>query len=404
MPVNASRDSARALRVEFALPGSGARIAQMIALAQRGLGKMHRDQASAFVQTARGIRTPQGSVLRGEGDNRRYAAIVALGVNLLPEDSQRGVLGGSTAAELAARTAKRVDSTADTGAVALAAWAAAEVNGRFEPGLFDQLSAMLGSVRPMPTVDTSWILTAALAARSLGDTARLVQLAADRLTDAQGGGGLFPHTLPARASGRFRAHIGCFADQVYPIQALARLSVATDDPESLRRANRCAATICALQGTAGQWWWHYDSRTGEVVEGYPVYSVHQHAMAPMALFDLADAGGTDHVAEVAAGLDWLRTHPEVMEDLLSDQHGVIWRKVGRREPPKAVRSISAVTTALRPGWQLPGLDKVFPPERIDHECRPYELGWLLYAWLTRNAASSPHPKEEGRACPDIGVR
>jgi len=77
-----------------------------------------------------------------------------------------------------------------------------------------------------------------------------------------------------------------------------------------------------------------------------------------------------------------------MDELISEKHGVIWRKVGRREPPKAVRSMSAVTTALRPGWHLPGLDKVFPPERIDHECRPYELGWLLYAWLTHSAASS----------------
>lgn len=390
MTVTASRDSARALRVESALPGSAARITQLIELAQRGLGKMHRDQASTFVQTARGIRTPQGSVLVGEGDNLRYAAIVALGLDLVPEDSQRAVLGGSTAPELAARSAKRAHGQADAGAVALAAWAAAEVNGRFEPGLFDQLSSVMDSDQPVSTVDTSWILTAAVAARSLGDTAVLVQLATDRLSDAQGGGGLFPHSLPARASGRFRAHVGCFADQVYPIQALARLSSATNDPQSLRMANRCAATIGALQGSAGQWWWHYDSRTGEVVEGYPVYSVHQHAMAPMALFDLADAGGTDHLADIALGLDWLPTHPEVMGDLLSEKHGVIWRKVGRREPPKAVRSLSAATTAVRPGWHLPALDKVFPPDRIDYECRPYELGWLLYAWLTRNAASSAH--------------
>jgi hypothetical protein len=40
-----------------------------------------------------------------------------------------------------------------------------------------------------------------------------------------------------------------------------------------------------------------------------------------------------------------------------------------------------VTTALRPGLHLPGLDRAFPPDLIDHECRPYELGWLLYAWL-----------------------
>ncbi len=120
-----------------------------------------------------------------------------------------------------------------------------------------------------------------------------------------------------------------------------------------------------------------------------MYSVHQHAMAPMALFDLADAGGDDHTPELMLGLDWLRTHPEVMDELVSQAHSVVWRKVGRREPPKAARSISAVTTTVRPGLRVPKLDSIFPPDQIDYECRPYELGWLLYAWLSngRTAAS-----------------
>ena len=123
------------------------------------------------------------------------------------------------------------------------------------------------------------------------------------------------------------------------------------------------------------------SAPAAVVEGYPVYSVHQHAMAPMALLDLAEAGGDDHGAEIASGLGWLTTHPEVTGELVDSEHGVVWRKVGRREPRKAVRRLSAVTTAARSGMRVPGLDRAFPPVVIDHECRPYELGWLLYAWL-----------------------
>jgi len=388
LTASVSHAFARVRSVETASSGAGDRVGQLIALAQRGLSQMHRDHASAFVQTSRGIRTERGSILHGEGDNLRYAAIVALGLGLMSEEDQRRVLNGSTAIELAARTAKRAHGHPDPGAVALAAWAAAEVTGSFEPGLFDQLSAVLRSGEPVPTVDASWILTAALAARSLGETTALTNRAADRLAQTQGEGGLFPHMLPASASGRFRAHVGCFADQVYPIQSFARLSAATGEVAALDVANRCAARICELQGPAGQWWWHYDSRTGDVVEGYPVYSVHQHAMAPMALFDLADAGGADHAPDIALGLEWLQTHPEVMDELISEKHGVVWRKVGRREPPKAVRSISAVTTSMRPGLHVPALDKVFPPERIDYECRPYELGWLLYAWLSRNTAPS----------------
>jgi len=116
------------------------------------------------------------------------------------------------------------------------------------------------------------------------------------------------------------------------------------------------------------------------LEGFPVYSVHQHAMAPMALFDLAEAGGDEHEASISRGLRWLDTHPEVLEDLASERHALVWRKVGRREPAKAARRLSAVTTSIRPGWRLPGIDTVLPTSQVDHECRPYELGWLLYAW------------------------
>jgi hypothetical protein len=118
-----------------------------------------------------------------------------------------------------------------------------------------------------------------------------------------------------------------------------------------------------------------------VVERYPVYSVHQHAMAPMVLLDLWEAGGADHRRAVARGLEWLRTHPETLDELVSERHGLVWRKVGRREPRKTARAAGALTTSMRPGLRLPGLDRLLPPGPIDHECRPYELGWLLYAWL-----------------------
>ena len=165
------------------------------------------------------------------------------------------------------------------------------------------------------------------------------------------------------------------------MQALARAAARTGNRDWLAAANRTAARICELQGDHGQWWWHYDDRDGNVVEAFPVYSVHQHAMAPMVLFDLWEAGGDDHRGEIDRGVRWLDTHPEVVEELVSERSGLVWRKVGRREPPKAARAVHAATTAVRPGTRVPGLDRVLPPAVVDHECRPYELGWLLYAWL-----------------------
>jgi hypothetical protein len=316
----------------------------------------------------------------------------------MPLDVQQRVLDGRTADSLAALVAERAAQDPDTGAVALAAWVSAEVRRVADGVLLDDLASRLASGAALPTVDTSWALTAAVATlavdASSGAARSVRDLARARLLAAQGPQGLFPHALPADSLGRWRSHVGCFADQVYPIQALARLAASTGDDVALAAAERCAARIVELQGASGQWWWHYDWRDGSVVEGFPVYSVHQHAMAPMALFDLAEAGGTDHLDAVVVGLRWLDTHPEVLEELVSSKHNLVWRKVGRREPPKAARSVAAATTSVRRGFRVPGLDALLPPVRVDHECRPYELGWLLYAWRAAGAVEALAPTQE----------
>ncbi|WP_341486481.1 hypothetical protein [Pararhizobium sp. A13] len=378
-----------------------AQVIHLLGVALRGLPRMHKD--GVFGHTLRAVKIGPHWLERLEGDSLRYASIAALGLSYADEAIQQQILNGSTACELAHACAARAETSSDTGAVALAAWAAAEAGWFHATALFRKLHLLLASDAPIATVHCAWTLTAALAAEQFGPTQDVVSLATNRLMSGLSPTGLFPHMLPASASGRLRAHIGCFADQVYTIQALSRLHVARGNAPALSAAEACAERICALQGPTGQWWWHYDTRDGNVVEGYPVYSVHQHAMAPMALLDLSEAGGSDHSQAIVKGLRWLDEHPEVAATLVVPEKGVIWRKVARREPRKAVRAISAITTALAPGLHLPALDALFPPNQVDFECRPYELGWLLYAWLsggvvTRLAPGSvkdmPAPFEE----------
>ncbi|MBE7184186.1 MAG: hypothetical protein INR68_07240 [Methylobacterium mesophilicum] len=382
----------RMAALERVSPSAARRVSEFLDLAKRGLPQMYAE--GAFAHTVR--LTPARDAVAAEGDSLRYAVNVGLGVGLLDPAEQKRVLKGDTADELIARMAGRAEYSNDPGAVALAAWTAAEASGVFAQALFHRLTELFLSEAPINTVDTAWALMAAVAGHRLGDTAQLLAAARDRLLAAQSASGLFPHTLPASVNGRMRAHIGSFADQVYPIEALSRLFVLDGDRRALQGAEATAARICALQGPAGQWWWHYDTRNGSVVEGYPVYSVHQHAMGPMALLDLREAGGTDHMASVVKGLGWLDHHPEVREPMVSEEHSVIWRKAARREPKKAVRALSALTTSLRPGLKLPGLDILFPPARIDYECRPYELGWMLYAWLGGGAVLAGRDGEKGR--------
>jgi hypothetical protein len=203
---------------------------------------------------------------------------------------------------------------------------------------------------------------------------------AHRLQDSQGPRSLlFPHVLGGRSGAR--SHVCCFADLVYPIHALSWFAKLVGERAALNTAAGCAERLCSLQGAQGQWWWHYDYRTGEVIERYPVYAIHQDAMGPMALFALGRAGGPNFGRSIAKGMDWLTSAPELQGGSLIDEAtGVIWRKVARREPGKLSRYLNAAASRVSPRLRVPGLDLLCPPGVIDYEDRPYHLGWLLYAW------------------------
>ncbi len=343
----------------------------------------------AFAFTMAGRQRPDGSwALERRGTSTRYAAITALGVRFLPEDRQRAALGGRTAQEFTGLLIESLPAVTNLGDAALIAWAAAETE---HPKLSDalaQVDTLDQEGRPQYTVEAAWVLSALAAARNTVDVERRFTTARDRLLRARiGDSPLFPHATGPGLLPWYRDHVSCFADQTYPLQALARAHASGDgDPEALAAAEACAARICALQGDGGQWWWHYDARTGGVVEGYPVYSVHQHAMAPTALFDLTDAGGSDFGASVRKGLRWmtdvpeLAEHPEKQESLILDELGATWRKVFRGDPKKAVRAARGLGTRVAPSLRLKSLDRVYPPVSVDRECRPYEFGWMLHAW------------------------
>jgi len=358
-------------------PGSAALVRRMLRLAVRILPQAQL--AGDFAFTLAGERGPDRQwQVQPTGTSLRYGVIAGLGLLRLPEQRRREALGGDDCADLIGRLAKRLDDLIDLGDVALLCWAAAEADHSELPHALDRLWHLDQRAVRVDVVSAAWVVTALVAARRMADVERHLRLGRGRLLAARDA--LFPHLIGGAAPW-YRAHVGSFADQVYPVQALARLHRSGDDPEALAVADRVAAALCEAQGVAGQWWWHYDSRTGAVVEGYPVYSVHQHAMAPMALLDLADAGGHCHADAICRGLRWLAGPPETSEDLVSAEPPVIWRKVARSDPGKAVRGLRAAATRLNPGLRLPALSRVFRPGTVDHECRPYELGWLLYAWL-----------------------
>jgi hypothetical protein len=385
--VPAKRDAA--LAVGDSLPPRLARVAgeghayadiarQMLGIAERYLPRAHAQLDFAF--RLDGILGPTGAwQLSAAGRSPRYGAIVALGLLRLPEQGQRQALGGASASQLIGHLGSQLAQIRDLGDVAMITWAAAEAGHGIVPDALARLAQLDRAAVQPSVVDAAWTVSALVAARQQADVEEHLTQARQRLLAARRGAA-YPH-LTGGAGPWHRSHIGSFADQIYPVQALARLHRSAGDPAALRVANDIAGVICQAQGASGQWWWHYDARTGAVVEGYPVYSVHQHAMAPMGLLDLADAGGDDHLREVCSGLSWLTGAPETSEPIMLQKPPVAWRKVARSDRRKLVRGARAFSTRLHPGFRLAMLDHVFQPGSVDHECRPYEMGWLPVAWL-----------------------
>jgi len=363
-------------------------VASLVGLAESGLSKMYQRGDALFAFTRRAADLTAPNACRLEGTSVRYSAIAALGAQFLPQDRQRQVLGGQSVVEICSRLARSISTYRDFGEVALVSWLCAETNCDLATEVFDSFARRVTAVTALPTVQAAWALSAAVAFRSQGLDRGLTESLNERLLASRHPDGvLFPHHTDPSREPWFRRRVGCFADQVYPIQALARHYSQSGDKRPLEAANQCAERISTLQGDAGQWWWHYDWQRGDVIEGYPVYSVHQHAMAPMALLDLKELGGNDFSWQLNRGLDWLSSGPEITAPLINEQVGVIWRKVARREPvPKLVRGLRAAARPVGVSRALSWLDRVAKPGAIDLECRPYELGWLLYAWLPRLAA------------------
>ena len=347
---------------------------QMRSIAVHALRGMYQPREGLFV--FRKKKGPSGIIY--EGLSRRYTAIVLIALAGEKSDLAESILGGQTLGNVCRRLEQSVSVAPNVGDVALTLWACCALNISDRRRSREMLRELLQRDGGCSTVEAAWALKAFCidCDAAVGDMRE--RLAGRLMSAFNSEAGIFPHFI---GNGRsLRDHVSCFADQVYPIQALSAYHLWSEDKKALEVASRCGQKICELQGTGGQWWWHYDRRTGKVVEGYPVYSVHQDAMAPMALYDLHLSGGPDYSAAIAKGLSWMLNAPEINKSLIDPTHCAIWRKVDRRGPRKLCRYIKAAASRIHASFRVSWIDRLFQPVTVDYECRPYHLAWLLYAW------------------------
>ncbi len=348
-------------------------VSDLRAMAITGLARMYLPSERLFVFRLRKTR----SGIQPEGVSRRYTAISLIGLAREATPVVAATLQGHSLFQVSDRLRQDIARVDNLGDVALTLWAACAIGDPDRRSIRERLETLASTQRPQPTVELSWALTA-LCSDLEAPPGKLSEQLATRLVTTFGAKtGLFPAVV---GHDGLRSHVACFADLVYPIHALSMYARKSGHHAALDAASRCAETICRLQGAAGQWWWHYDRRTGDVFERYPVYAIHQDAMAPMALTAVREAGGPDCDHALQKGLDWLADAPEIGASLIDLDNDLIWRSVFRRGTSKSFRAMQALASRIHPALRVPGLDTVFPPVAVDYEDRPYHLGWLLYAW------------------------
>jgi hypothetical protein len=232
--------------------------------------------------------------------------------------------------------------------------------------------------RAAKTTELSWFLTGLsyMALKNIKTLTGLEELTTKTyrlLKENYGGRGIFRHQSSRGIAGTLRGRMGAFADQVYPIYAFTRFAQVFENEEAMLIAMQCGKTLCELQGPFGQWWWHYDAVRGNVAGRYPVFSVHQYGMAPMALFALADATGSNFDREIYKGLDWITGNNELCIDMVASSRDAIWRSMHRPKYSMRLEELLSLTMGRNGQKELNDLD-------VLHECRPYCFGWFLYAF------------------------
>jgi hypothetical protein len=370
-------------------PVSGIELPALISLAEEGLANMYDPEAGLFCYTMR--RTAAG--LERQGVSRRYTMMSLLGLANLERTESRTT--SIPVRDVCGRLAEHTDWIDNLGDLGLLLWLCALVapdrlGALVERAAVGRALATYRDARQRSTMGLAWFLTGltyAIAGRprecqALGALARETF---GLLSANQGPQGFFGHVARGRSlAGLARGRVGSFADQVYPIYAFSRFGQLLTDRNALGRATLCADAICRVQGSLGQWWWLYDAPSGRVVQQYPVYAVHQEGMAPMALFAVSEATRTDFTQPIYSGLEWIARN-ELERDLRDGTSQVVWRDIERRN--KSIRYLIEVVDFVRPRPSVSAGSLA-----INHECRPYELGWLLYAfagWESR--VSSPFP-------------
>lgn len=173
-----------------------------------------------------------------------------------------------------------------------------------------------------------------------------------------------------------------FATQIYSIYALAKVYCMGLNKNVIDVAKKAADVLFSFQLPDFGWPWIYDVEKNRVVEPYELYSVHQDAMAPMALFELYDATGDSQYKDSAVNsLTWIYGNNQLNSKMIDKTNGIIYRSIRRKKPFDKISLYgNSLSSKILSRYLFKANSKFV---EINKTCRPYHFGWLLQAWSGR---------------------
>ena len=267
------------------------------------------------------------------------------------------------------------------GDVGLALWAESRADGR----AFGELTATLMRLvskhfEHLPLEQLAYVVNGLTEASvRIGESEQLTSLRADAwaaLLERAQEGGFF-------AEERRRRNVASVpvSTQFHVLTALCQMIRAGSGPEVTDSAQKLATALLKLQQDDGSWPGLVDPLRGEAAALYPVLTVTQVALAPIAL-RVADEQGLKGEFLLAAdlGIAWARGGNLLGFDLVHEKESRLDRGIfPKREPGAVSRGISNASRRFR--GRLPQLD----PDRLilDPAVSSEDLGWVLEAWAGR---------------------
>lgn len=309
----------------------------------------------------------------------RSSAVVLLGLTRADEVGLESEISiGSLRTALLAATHGAEITPGDLG---LAIWAESRADGSAVGELSAEIGPRIDSgPAKLPLEQVAWLASGLSEARfrvgSGGELEDLLDRVAGILMDRS-----LPSGLLSDAHHRIGSGMSPVGGQLHALAALNRL-VKAEIPGAAPVRETLLESLLALQRDDGGWPGVLDAKAGTAVAPYPMLTVNQVAVAPMALGGSRESvsGNEEDWPPILESIEWACGQNGLGFDLIHEREARIDHAIlPRRRLGPIGRSVGKATSRFRGGPHEPDPEDLI----LDPALTSEDMGWLLEAWAGR---------------------